>query len=473
MQKAWESGARMPHVSFFGFGLLEAWSFCMLFDRSGEALLGSIGLDAGLPQSLMPYLASLTVAVGSLVYAMVARSGDERLPRRALSAASSALCAIGTALVLYGDFQMQVAGFVVTGIGNAWLWVSWGGVFSAFDTEGTEQVAISSAALEIATVALLCMLPQWAMSAALVALPVVSSSMYVVSLRRIGEFPSRVGREWSFHTPIAFGRAHGVRFVLGIGVPEVITYYLLDSDIPLPVTHAGLDMQLVAGLLAFAVALIGFFRFAPDLSIRSICRVECGVLVASVALSQVWSGSLSRTLVLSQTLLCQYLMLAYAARMVGQGFGNTVYTYGIAHFVNHLSGLVGVLASILIHGPHASPLESVTSMLAIVASLFFLTMYIDSNAGTGGEPPAADRPDEQEDGDVGKRVAEIALAYGLTDRETEIVALLVKGRSAPFIRDELVISLNTVYSHIKHIYAKVGVHGRQELINVVDGRDGS
>ena len=48
-----------------------------------------------------------------------------------------------------------------------------------------------------------------------------------------------------------------------------------------------------------------------------------------------------------------------------------------------------------------------------------------------------------------------------------MLALLAKGRSIPYIRDELIISRETAATHAKHIYAKLGVHSRQELIDLV------
>lgn len=62
--------------------------------------------------------------------------------------------------------------------------------------------------------------------------------------------------------------------------------------------------------------------------------------------------------------------------------------------------------------------------------------------------------------DVGKR-------NGLTERETEILCLLAKGRDGRFIANEYVLSYNTVKTHIKHIYHKLDVHSRQELIDLV------
>lgn len=62
---------------------------------------------------------------------------------------------------------------------------------------------------------------------------------------------------------------------------------------------------------------------------------------------------------------------------------------------------------------------------------------------------------------------EIALDCHLTPRELDVLALLARGRSQPYIRDVLVLSKNTVASYVKQVYAKVGVHSKQELIDLV------
>lgn len=45
--------------------------------------------------------------------------------------------------------------------------------------------------------------------------------------------------------------------------------------------------------------------------------------------------------------------------------------------------------------------------------------------------------------------------------------LLAHGRSIPYVRDALIISRDTAATHAKHIYAKLDVHSRQELIDLV------
>ncbi len=51
----------------------------------------------------------------------------------------------------------------------------------------------------------------------------------------------------------------------------------------------------------------------------------------------------------------------------------------------------------------------------------------------------------------------------LTEREAEILRLLIKGLSYKEIASNIFISIETLNSHIKNIYRKLNVHSRGEL----------
>ena len=51
----------------------------------------------------------------------------------------------------------------------------------------------------------------------------------------------------------------------------------------------------------------------------------------------------------------------------------------------------------------------------------------------------------------------------LTEREKQIVELLLKGRTCKLIASDLYVSENTVKTHIKNIYAKLGIRRKSEL----------
>ena len=52
--------------------------------------------------------------------------------------------------------------------------------------------------------------------------------------------------------------------------------------------------------------------------------------------------------------------------------------------------------------------------------------------------------------------------HGLTRREVEVLRLIALGSSNREIAEELVISLNTVFRHVSHIFAKTGATNRAQ-----------
>lgn len=66
--------------------------------------------------------------------------------------------------------------------------------------------------------------------------------------------------------------------------------------------------------------------------------------------------------------------------------------------------------------------------------------------------------------------AAFARAVGLTARETEILSLLARGRTLPYIANELFVTTGTVKTHVRHIYEKALVNNRQELLDKVEAR---
>ena len=74
--------------------------------------------------------------------------------------------------------------------------------------------------------------------------------------------------------------------------------------------------------------------------------------------------------------------------------------------------------------------------------------------------PAAPDPSE-----VATRICD---AHGLSAREKDVFTLLAKGYTSPRIQKELYIAAGTVNYHTRNVYAKLGVHTKQELIGMYE-----
>ena len=63
---------------------------------------------------------------------------------------------------------------------------------------------------------------------------------------------------------------------------------------------------------------------------------------------------------------------------------------------------------------------------------------------------------------------QIAAEANLTATEGTILGLIARGHNAESVRKTLLVSVNTAKTHIRNIYAKLGVHSQQELIALVE-----
>ncbi|MFR3272570.1 MAG: response regulator transcription factor [Slackia sp.] len=136
--------------------------------------------------------------------------------------------------------------------------------------------------------------------------------------------------------------------------------------------------------------------------------------------------------------------------------------------------VIGIGASLYAAGSIAWVLflgnaDAVENLIVIViiyvlamASMHYSWNKRENESEDEPSPSAANVTDALE-----KRCAEVSKAYKLSPRESEILVLLAQGRTRTYIQEELVLAENTVKSHVAHIYTKLGVRDRQDMIDIV------
>lgn len=70
--------------------------------------------------------------------------------------------------------------------------------------------------------------------------------------------------------------------------------------------------------------------------------------------------------------------------------------------------------------------------------------------------------------DIDKKCQAVAYECKLTKRESEVLNYLARGRNTAYVSEQLYLSRNTVKGYTKSLYAKLGVHSHQELIDVME-----
>jgi DNA-binding CsgD family transcriptional regulator len=112
---------------------------------------------------------------------------------------------------------------------------------------------------------------------------------------------------------------------------------------------------------------------------------------------------------------------------------------------------------------------TLVGMLAIIGCVLLWHRESTVNSGWGALSIDTDSgrhvPSKRER--IIRRCDELASECGLTQRETEVLTLVAQGLDASEVESALYVSHNTLKTHLRHLYAKLGVHTREELEQVV------
>ena len=95
---------------------------------------------------------------------------------------------------------------------------------------------------------------------------------------------------------------------------------------------------------------------------------------------------------------------------------------------------------------------------------------VDGALAAAQADAAATQADAASEGEraLESRCAAVAREGGLTEREAEVLVYLARGRTKAYIAEALFVTENTVRSHVRNIYSKLGIHTRQQLIDLVE-----
>ena len=265
---------------------------------------------------------------------------------------------------------------------------------------------------------------------------------------------------------------------------------------------------LVSTLFTLVIAFISVVG-PRRISISFFYRWMCPALVLGFAAIILFGDTLGSYLAFTMSVAARFafclITQMYFARVTSENKMTAVQAYGWGWISVHLGDFLGVLATAAFAEAIADSVITLDQVaVASMAALVVATMFVIDDKRSFASPAdnlaakdasiSDDSADIQASGTIATpkptesaktaederamgadpstlstddRIASIAQEYGLTRRESEVFALLARGRSVPYVRDALVISRETAATHAKHIYAKLGVHSRQELIDLV------
>lgn len=186
------------------------------------------------------------------------------------------------------------------------------------------------------------------------------------------------------------------------------------------------------------------------------------VLCCFPALSQFINHNIVSSLNYASLQLFAMIMWAVEAAL---STNQTLHPMQVATFCGafwSIGSAAGLLFSQLLSSISAETASLVTATLAVLLACCYTIIFTEHDVALLTEviPELQRRPFKERCSAIGKH-------YGLTEREMEIMAYVATGRDTPYIQEALSLSKNTVNFHRKNLYTKLGIHSKQELLDLV------
>lgn len=463
-------------IRMFGFASARAWVYLMFLGAGTSA----ITWDGSPVPPLMFILSTIFLCATLFVSAArpltVARLAHDPW----FITVGPTLSAAGTLFVASScldpalSMPMLVAGSVTTGVGSGIIDLCYGELYSSVDERKTPFEIPLSFLLAALAFPLVSALPDVVSCIVCTALPVASGiALAHETLQNEEESgqaasPERPKINIAVYTTkigvcaCLVGLADGVVrsiFVNGASIAFNIDLF----SVPLPVSNA---LTLV---VIYACVLLTRNR-----ELRFVYRSVMFIMAVFFMLLPVFTG---------------YSHVEGCLALTGYGTFNAliwIIIAGIAHRYRFSSAVVfGIgwgmvsMGTLLGHGagtllqefaPFTPQALSLIALLATVGILLsYMFVFSESDLAKLAKTDESENAHRRR---FYERCEEVAKAYALTPKETEVMTLYAKGRTSKHIQEELFISRGTVTTHLRHIYQKLGVHDKQELLDLIERRQG-
>lgn len=250
--------------------------------------------------------------------------------------------------------------------------------------------------------------------------------------------------------------------------PKTIYSYLVSIGIGLVFLWIALRAKTTAactlaigsvGLIGFMASTLLFAFVSPTVLSPFVTSLYSALLVYSIALIALWGTDNAHS-----SLACSAFFLC---------------TYGLASGVT--SSIIPALLMYLQLSPAdflfpVSVAAGIAVSLGMCAVLFIMVIVnrglfmnkLDQNENALDDDVAEQPRYELSSDERHEYVMDmIAARYDLTERERETASLMARGYTAKHVAEDLTVAVSTVKGYSKSIYRKMGIHRKDELIEIV------
>lgn len=482
LRSAWDSvlGQYLSLRRIAGFSLFWLWMLMMFYSIAPYGFASDV--RAALYMSLFVSLAAMVVTM--LFLAVIGKRGVRLIDNGVILMGSAIAMAAGSMLTPITDPNTTLGmlalgmGSIMTGAGSAVLFMCW--VELMAETGGRlalVEFAVASCAAFAVGLFLALMISVITVVVVVVA-PVVSAIILRRCSKETPETTLAPKQALSKQSLVLFGKALvGAAFIGGIeGFFDVVsgfkTFQVQDAY-GLYLFLAGfMAMLLVALLAVFAHRDSVFFSYRLAMLLICLGCLSTPFLGDNTTYLSAFIFAGYHSFVLVLCVICIDVAISFRVSIVRAASLGFVALYGgetLGSLLGHAMSTFSIM-----------PLDFTFVTLVTVSLLFIshLCLFTEMDLlkiGIGEVSVFFDVPDPNEQEGQAARAEDmlsgdpsvvLAERYGLSPRESDVLPLLLEGRTIARIQETLFISAGTVSTHIRHIYQKTGVSNRQELIDL-------
>lgn len=487
-----------------GFGTCWGWVHVAFF----STVLGGV-----IPESLSLSVWILNVLSNGLAMVALGLLSAFRSSHslRGLDPLFSIFTILGTIGLSFGQSSSEIwayAAAVLSGFGTAGLLLLWAEAYRDIPPTFAKQKTIpASVATGVLYCLLICMLPQLFGIIVTTLLPVISVAFLRLTHRmnygcdaveNNADEPDANAHcgKWNDRAKHPIGIIRGsvsIRFAAFIAIYCLAPGFMRSYTSALPfATTVGVGEAMFSGvavvLMTLAVASIVLFGETKiDLAYKFVVPLMAAGLLLLPFLSP-GQETLAAVVIMSGYILLEIYVWANLADSAANVSAPTALVFGLGKSCMNAGLLAGTFLGL--------NFGSSSSMLLVGVLVFIVYLFIVlENALSPGigvtlslgqqdklkqddrtpnsrkvtiEEAAKLNLSEMFNAVLSERCSAVAAHYGLSNRETEVLEQLARGRSLQAIADDLHVAYSTIKTHTDHIYAKTNVHSRQDLISLLE-----
>lgn len=479
--------------SFLGTGVILLWLQCVSYARY-------VWVDAGLTTVMIDL--SRCVYIVLLVVLLALGAFTVRF-QRVLGWASVGVMTLGSFLfflqTIYPGLQLTLPAAICSGVGIAWVGGMWMRLYVRMDARDALLYGFASLALSAVLGIVMGFVSDTIALLASMLCPIVAFAMFLRSARVLDASEPSVGPRPDVPRAVddvyaAEPRSTLVRLCLGVALSSFVIG--MSRGFPFGTSiEIGTALQTVqfAVLIALA-ALTVWLVLGKGVRLRlstfwwaQLIALAVGVLL--LATFDPVATAAGATIIAIVNLYRVSFMWVAVADFGRHRAGGAFYALAAVWFLHLSFRSFGRLLIILFaQGESADSTLFVAVLLCLLigCAAFVLTVDIPRVrplfAGvevapglpvrTGGTMAGVATGERAASGEVGQpdgRAERLREDYGLTGREADVALLLAEGRTAGYVAERLALSQHTVRGYMRALYAKLGVHSKRELIDLVRG----